>query len=113
MFLQIRGGLGDIESKIRTIQSQENLSDQQKRSRIVALKSQAITLIQEADSNFTELSSLGANDQVLANASSEISHIQTIKSVIDSLGLVEVEIDFADIFGSRNSLKKLKKIDQR
>ena len=30
MFLQIRGGLGNIENKIRTIQAEENLSAQQK-----------------------------------------------------------------------------------
>ena len=62
------------------------------------------------NSNFQELSSIGATEQVLAKSSDEISQIETIKAVIDSLGLVEVEIDFSNIFESRSSLKKIKRI---
>ena len=67
MFLQIRGGLGNIENKIRTIQAEENLSAQQKSTRISALKNEASNLTDNAKSNLQELSSLGATEQILEN----------------------------------------------
>ena len=38
MFIQIRGELGDIENKIRTIQGEQSLSNEQKNNRISNLK---------------------------------------------------------------------------
>ena len=73
-------------------------------------KNEALNLIQGANSNFQELSSLGASEQILDNASDEIYQIESLKAIIDSLGLVAVEIDFNNVFQSSSSLKRIKKL---
>ena len=110
MFIQIRGELGDIENKIRTIQGEQSLSNEQKNTRISNLKNEASNLIQGANSNFQELSSLGASEKILDNASDEIYQIESLKAIIDSLGLVAVEIDFNNVFQSSSSIKRIKKL---
>ena len=109
-FVDIKVELSDIKSKIDNIQSQKDLSKTEKLSRTTTLQNQANELKKQVDANWEELSLISNDQQLFENSKTEIEDIKAILEVIQSLGLVEVEINFSDIFGSPNTLKAASKL---
>ena len=106
MFIQIRGELGDIENKLE--QFKENKAFQMNR-KTLNFKPQRRSLKFNSGCNqiFKNYPpwSLGTD---LGQCFCEIYQIESLKAIIDSLGLVAVEIDLTMSFKVVALLKELK-----
>ena len=103
----------EVANKLQKIANDQGLTAQEKQQQeedVETLKQEARNLVLASEADKNSLGDLGADSNQLGEANDSFETLEVLQKVIDELNLVGIDINFADIFGSKSKIPARQKL---